>query len=179
MRIFFLEDNPKVIDVISYLRDNGHTVCHASNLKDAACRLELVPGADTFELFLFDVGIPAENVRHLKNKRGSVAYANAMGFNGLLFLLHNIDLLCNHIERVSIVTAHRKQIMDMGSIDVFGRGFEQQNLSEKAEENRVIREQVPKIQYRAVDTGQVYTFSFLDKGGDNLIPQIEKFISKG
>ena len=191
MNIFFLEDNPEVFPVIDYLRSCGHNLRLVRNLRDAAYCLELEPGADSFDIFFFDVGLPAERVDHFE--KGEVTYKDRNGFNGLIFLLHNLDLLHYRTERVAIVTAYRQIIMNTEKVTIEKKSFSLQKLSAEDDELRVSSEKVPKIQYKD-DTGNIYGFaffdkhgantdrvdlSFLDKGEDDIISQIDKFINRG
>ena len=179
MKIFFLENDIDVFNIIKHLRNKENIVYHAHNLKDAACFLEFEPGVSFFDIFFFDVGLPAEEVRHVNNNKGKVTYNEPNRFNGLLFLLHNLDLLINRQSRVSIITAFRKQVLELGNIDVFGKNYIRKENNFKDENTRAEREQINKIHYKSVDTDQIFTFSFLDKGAGDIIQQINKFMYRG
>jgi hypothetical protein len=180
MHIFYLEDNPDAYGPITkYLRNNKHTVLHARNLKGAAFLLELDPGTDYFDLFLFDVGLPSEEVKYQNINKGIVTYSHPERFNGLLFLLHNLDILGDRASKITILTAYKKQVIDMDDIDVFGRKFIRKMLSPEEDQARYEQEQVTKIRYTDYDTSKTYTISILDKVSDIVISQIKRFINRG
>jgi hypothetical protein len=180
MRIFLLENDPDVyFGVIKYLENNKYAISHARNLKDAAYYLEFDPGVDSFDCFLFDVGLPSEEVRYLKGIKGVVKYVHPQDLNGLLFLLHNLDILDRHASRVAILTAYYKQVLEMEKIEVLGINYKLKKLSQAADHARYKQEQVTKICYANEDTDISYVFSLLDKGGDKIIQQINRFIIRG
>ena len=183
MRIFFLEDNPHVyVQLVKYLEECGHTVDHSDRLRSAVWKLESDPKADSYDLFLFDAGMKPEQVRCFDTSKDKDIYNEPNGFNGLLFLLRNMDLLGNRDDAIAIVTAYTKQIRETKSIDVFGKTFTLQSndaMGETIADGAAAdNEGLSKIRYMCEETGATYTFALMSKSGDNIIPQMGKFINR-
>ena len=180
MKVFLLENDPVVFGpAINYFNDKKHSIEHAINLKDSAFLLELDPGASSFDLFLFDVTLPSEEVRYLNKNKGKVQYTHPEGFNGLLFILHNLDILGDKINRVAVLTAYKQQVINLKNIDVFGRVFIREPLRPEDDQVRVDQEQVTKIKYSIKGTNDEYILSFIDKGANTVISLINKFMNRG
>jgi len=178
MRIFVLENDPQIYKFLELLAESGHEIHHAKNLQNAAILLEFDPKIDYFDLLFFDVELPAEKVVH-PDGMNTFIYTEEKNLNGLMYILNRIDTLESLLTNVVVITAHKQRIIDMSSIDVFGREFKRMPLTEKQEKRRFERDQVLKINYEAEDNGKVYTLSFLDKGGDEIDTLIERFINRG
>jgi len=180
VKIFLLEDDPLVFGpVINYFSYKKHIIEHAEYLVGAAFLLEHDPGVSSFDLFLFDVALPREEVSYLNKNKGIVPYSHPKDFNGLLFILHNLDILGDKIDRVALLTAHKQQVMNLENINVFGKVFTCKPLPPEDDQVRADQEQVTKIRYLAEGTNDKYTLSFIDKCSNTVISLINKFINRG
>lgn len=182
-KIFMLEDNPDVFPSIEKLRRLGHTVTVTSNLKDAAYKLECNPGVDYYDKFMFDAALISENVPHLKKKKEFVYYNEPNGFNGLLFLLNNLDTLGENAfrpERVAIITALTNKLIHIPKIVMPNgkRSFESSELPKADSKLMIFNKRVPKIRYTD-NKRNIYTFSYIDKTTSDVLALIRTFIGRG
>ena len=114
MKIFVLEDDLKAMNIVPYLREQGHhTVNCASNLLDAAYLLEENPGIDYYDVFLFDASVPKEKLSCFGHK--AYSFGSKYGFAGMEFIVENYDIFQN--KRVAIVSAFRQNLFEMIKAD--------------------------------------------------------------
>lgn len=168
MKIFLLDDSPIVAKGIKVAMKPYHDIHVATTLKDAAFCLEIKPGVEAFDLLLFDASLPQEIVIGIK---GEVLYNDVFGYNGLLFLLNNLDILSKHINHIAIITAFKNQIVTMENINVLGEHFRIRLQKSKS------RNELEKI---IVKTGsnELYIFTVLDKGRNAIVTDINQFIER-
>ena len=177
MRIFIVENDPEVMRVVQNLSERGHEVYHAERLGKAAQLLEFHPKVDYFDLFFFDVGIPSERVRHLGDK-GMLTYNHHDGFNGLVFLLNNLDILGTRMNDITLITAFKQRVIGLESIDVFGKTFVRERYSKKEDAKRSRSEQQTKLRYVEMGTDNNYALTFIDKSGDGFDALLDRFIHR-
>jgi hypothetical protein len=133
--------------------------------------LETRPGIDNFDLFLFDVAFPSETVE--SRNKGKITYNHPAPFeyNGLLFLLNNLDILRNRINHIAIITAFKSEIIDMKSINVFGKRYGinlSRAYSSSGLDNLVFKSGINKP----------FAFTILDKGRNAIAVDVNSFIEE-
>jgi hypothetical protein len=179
MKIFILEDDPEVFAYIEQLKVT-YEVFHVRNLKDAAYLLEYEPGVKSFNKFIFDAALISEVVIH-RNK-GTVQYKENNNFNGLLFLLNNLDILgkkAYHSECIAIITALTNKLRDIPSFIMPDKARIISKSELTYEEKRILQknQRAPKIRFN--ESGREYMFSYIDKTASDILIQIDKFITNG
>ena len=168
MKIFLLDDSAAVVNGIKVDMESKHDIHAAFTLNDAAGCLEVKPGVKNFDLFLFDVAVPGYTV---KGKKGEVVYNDeTFGYNGLHFLLNNLDILKGQIRYTAIITAFKNQIITMKNINVFGKHYS--IYSRKLQQNNELEKIVVRSGFKS------YTFTVLDKGRNAIATDINRFIDE-
>jgi len=174
-RIFILEDNPNTFPHIHKLREK-YEVYHVRNLKDAAYLLEFEPGVAHFDKFIFDAALISERVRHIT--KGDVTYDEESdgGFNGLLFLVNNLDILgedADRPDRIAVITALANRLMSVTKILMPNGNKRFVRLDLPIKEKNILHNHnhVPRIRYVAENL--TYDFSYLDKSSGDILTQIE------
>jgi len=174
IKIFFLENDEEMRYIIENQRENGHQIYHAKNLQNAAALLEMNPGVDYFDLFIFDLGLRAEKVRHI-GKKGKVTYDHPKELNGLLFLLNNLDILGDKTKEIALVSAYRRQITEVNEVTIDGKNFKR--VPSKAQQSED-SEKLERVCYIEESSGKKYDITFLDKGDNDIALLIKKFIHR-
>ena len=168
MKIFLLDDSPIVLNGLRADMENEHDVRISSTLIDAADSLENNPGVGAFDLFLFDVYLPSEIVTGFKKDK--TVYDEPFGYNGLLFLLNNLDILKSKINYIAIFSAFKNQIITMKNFNVFGKHY---NVSEY---KKYASNELDKLVFKS--GLKEYVFTFLDKGRNTIMEDVKRFIEE-
>jgi CheY-like chemotaxis protein len=179
LKVFYLEDNPESVEVVGSLRKDGHDVILASNLNKAAEILQHKHDPVSFDKFFFDVLVPGGKVLYRRPQMEYKEYSDTGNINGLIFLLHNLNLLGEQTDlanRVAVITAIANHVKLMSKIDIFGTMFVQKHIIAKHEKIIAEKSLVPQIWYET--GGQTYTFSLLDKVRNDIATQIRKFMGQ-
>jgi hypothetical protein len=187
MKLLILEDNPKAVPAYERLKNReGYDVKIVRTLKDAAGLLEDKPGVDYFDRFIFDAALLNEQVYHVRKgndeKNGFVQYSDQDGFNGIQFLLNNIDVLGGNAkrpERVAIITAWVGKLRAVPAF-IMPDGktiYKRTELTTSENELLKVNRRTPKIRYLLGD--DAYTFSCLDKTVNDILEEIDKFLFNG
>jgi hypothetical protein len=180
MKIFVLEDSADAKKLFEPLKNDGHEVSIVGNLKDAAELLEYKPGVKNFDKFIFDAALIRERVSH--DKKGFITYNDNDGFNGIQFLLNNLDVLegnAHRPENVAVITAWEKKLNGIRCFIMPDEKttFTKGTLSKHEEEMLEEKGRTPKIRYSC--EGNEYTFSFLDKTSKKILELLRMFITNG
>lgn len=109
MHIFVLEDDAEAMGIIDWLIQNGHTVRHVFDLRDAYCYLFMEP--EIYDRLIFDVAVPGVSFHDLDGVMRDFNHKD--GLNGLRFLLDNYDMLYYYHGRIALYTAYAMRIKQM------------------------------------------------------------------
>jgi len=122
MRIFILEDDPRVRSIADELRKKGHIVDFTPTLPGMYWYLNEEPGIQAYEAILLDLTVPGVELEIPGGEK--LSYNAPMGLNGLQFFLDKYESLFKpHERKIAFFSAYLPSAAriaeDQKKLDIF------------------------------------------------------------